>query len=112
MMWLHVEREFQIGDWVYLRLQPYRQAFVSLRRNLKLSPRYFGPFKILARIGVVAYKLELPPESRIHPIFHISLLKKKIGCNVEVHTQLPEVQEDRRIVPRLKAILDKRTRKN
>ncbi|MCO5609896.1 hypothetical protein L7F22_064130 [Adiantum nelumboides] len=44
----------------------------------KLSPRYCGPFKILKKIGDVAYKLELPESSRVHPVFHVSRLKKSI----------------------------------
>ena len=57
------EREFTVGDWVYLRLQPYRQATEALCRNLKLAPRFFGQFQVLARIGSVAYRLQLPPSS-------------------------------------------------
>ncbi|GAB4836211.1 hypothetical protein Ancab_039524 [Ancistrocladus abbreviatus] len=73
------EREYEPGDWVYVKLQAYRQSTVSSRENQKLAPRYYGPFQITERIGKVAYRLLLPPQARIHNVFHISLLKKKIG---------------------------------
>ncbi|XP_076942471.1 uncharacterized protein LOC143612348 [Bidens hawaiensis] len=77
-----LEKEFNIGDFVYLKLQRYQQHSVQHRKNQKLSKRFFGPYKILERIGKVAYRLELPPTSKIHPIFHVSLLKE---CNGTVH---------------------------
>lgn len=63
------------------------------QKNFKLSPLYYGPFKVLDRIGKVAYKLDLPTTSRLHPVFHVSVLKKQIG---EKHIALRElpVQED------------------
>ncbi|KAL0331636.1 UNVERIFIED_CONTAM: Transposon Ty3-G Gag-Pol polyprotein [Sesamum angustifolium] len=73
------ERSFEVGDEVYLKLHPYKQSSVQLRRNMKLAPKYYGPFRILAKVGPVAYRLALPPTSGIHPVFHVSLLKKKIG---------------------------------
>ena len=73
------ERSFAVGDWVFLRLQPYRQQSLAYKGKWKLSPRYFGPFKVLKRIGPVSYKLELPPESKLHPVFHVSCLKLKLG---------------------------------
>jgi hypothetical protein len=66
------ERVLKEGDWVYLRLQPYRKMLVTWRRNLRLSPRFYGPFLIVRKIGVVAYQLELPTGSCIHPVFHVS----------------------------------------
>ncbi|KAE8690574.1 hypothetical protein F3Y22_tig00110894pilonHSYRG00006 [Hibiscus syriacus] len=66
----YLRREFQEGDEVYLKLQPYRQTSLALMKNLKLAARFFGPYKIQKRIGQVTYKLELPPESKSHPVFH------------------------------------------
>ena len=73
------EVSFHVGDWVFVKLQPYRQHSVHLRKSQKLGMRYFGPFQVLARSGSVAYKLSLPSEARIHLVFHVSLLKKCIG---------------------------------
>ncbi|XP_019423049.1 PREDICTED: uncharacterized protein LOC109332519 [Lupinus angustifolius] len=66
---------FDIGDWFLLKLQPYRQLSLARRSSNKLSPRFFGPYKVNRRIGTVAYELSLPPTARIHPVFHVSLLR-------------------------------------
>lgn len=65
------EREFDVGDWVLLKLRSYRQKSLENRASEKLSPRYYGPYEILARIGKVAYTLKLPVGARIHPTFHV-----------------------------------------
>lgn len=85
-------REFQQGDWVYLKLQPYRQVSVAIRKNLKLAAKYFGPYEIIEKVGPVAYKLALPSTSRVHPVFHVSQLKKAIGQH-KVQKQLPQLNE-------------------
>lgn len=70
---------FDEGDWVLVKLQPYRQHSLVLRKkDKKLGMRYFGPFKVLKKIGAVAYRLQLLAEAHSHPIFHVSVLKK---CN-------------------------------
>ncbi|GKF77871.1 putative reverse transcriptase domain-containing protein, partial [Tanacetum coccineum] len=68
--------EFQIGDHVMLKVS-HRQGVIRFRKQGKLNARYIGPFKILDRIGQVAYKLELLEELRnVHNTFHVSNLKK------------------------------------
>lgn len=66
--------QFQIGDQVLLKLQPYTQSSVANRPYPKLAFKYYGPYKILDRVETVAYKLELPPNSLIHLVFQISQL--------------------------------------
>lgn len=83
------EVKYSVGDFVLLKLQPYRQKSMAKRLSHKLSKRYFGPFEILRRIGVVAYKLKLPPDSLILPIFQVSLLKPFKGDNPMAVTTLP-----------------------
>ena len=64
------------------------------RRNEKLSPKFFGPFKVIAQIGPVAYKLELPPTFAIHPVFHVSQLKKVVSNLRDVHPLVPFLTEN------------------
>lgn len=64
--------QFQIGDMVLVKLQPYCQHSVTLRKNDKLGLRYFSPFEIITKVGAVAYKLNLPNTAKIHAVFHVS----------------------------------------
>jgi len=63
---------FEVGDFVFVKLHPYRQVSVANKINAKLSHKFFGPFKILSKVGAVAYKLKLPSTSKVHNVFHVS----------------------------------------
>nr|GEU45384.1 putative reverse transcriptase domain-containing protein [Tanacetum cinerariifolium] len=68
--------EFQVGDLVMLKVSPWKEVVCSGKRG-KLNPKYIGPFKVLAKVGTIAYRLELPEQvSRVHSTFHVSNLKK------------------------------------
>ena len=99
---------FQMGDYVFVKLQPYHQNSVALHKNQKLSMRHFGPFKILKCIGPIAYKLELPATARIHPVFHISLLKKCEGTPSKQVIPEPLLTIDTGLLLQPEAILDQR----
>ncbi|XP_026399650.1 uncharacterized protein LOC113295536 [Papaver somniferum] len=104
-----IDRSFQVGDAVYLKLQPYRQSSIALRKILKLSAKYYGPFLVIKKIGAVACKLQLPLSSRIHPVFHVSQLKKCISKTHTPSTELPVVDDAGQILLHPVAILNTRS---
>ncbi|WVZ64251.1 hypothetical protein U9M48_013803 [Paspalum notatum var. saurae] len=84
------ELSFDQGDHVYLKVTPFKGT-KRFQEKGKLAPRFVGPFKILARVGGVAYRLDLPSSlSTIHPVFHVSQLRKCIRVPTEV-TNLEEI---------------------
>ena len=70
---------FSAGDLVFLKVSPMKKV-MKFGKKGKLAPRYIGPFEVQLRIGEVVYRLVLPPVlSRIHPVFHVSILRKYIS---------------------------------
>nr|GEY33610.1 putative reverse transcriptase domain-containing protein [Tanacetum cinerariifolium] len=85
--------KFQVGDKVMLKVSPWK-GVIRFGKREKLNPRYIGPFKILAKVGTVAYQLELPEQlSKVHITFHVSKLTK---CMADEPLAIPldEIQID------------------
>ena len=105
------ERSFDVGDWIFLLLQPYKKiSLKKAKKDNKLSPKYYGTYKVLRNIGTMAYKLELPTSSRVHPVFHVSYLKKLIGDKILVQTIFPELHEEGKTILEPEEVMEKRTR--
>ncbi|GJT97164.1 putative reverse transcriptase domain-containing protein [Tanacetum coccineum] len=85
--------EFEVEDKVLLKVSPWKSV-MRFEKKCKLAPRYVGPFKILERIGLVAYRLRLPKElSEVHDTFHVSNLKKCLA-DASLHVPLDEIKVD------------------
>ncbi|XP_070015394.1 uncharacterized protein [Nicotiana sylvestris] len=104
--------EFQVDDWVFLRVSPLK-GVIRFGKKGKLSPRYIRSYRVTQRIGQVAYRLELPPEmSSVHPVFHVSMLRKVVGDpSTIVPIEAIEVSEGLSYEEILVAILDRQVRK-
>ncbi|GKD91221.1 hypothetical protein Tco_1366728, partial [Tanacetum coccineum] len=85
--------EFSVGDKVLLKVSPWK-GVVHFGKRSKLSPRYVGPFEVVERVGLVAYRLSLPQELvGIHDTFHVSNLKKYLA-DINLHVPLEEIRID------------------
>lgn len=98
---LRSEREFEVGDLIYLRLQPYRQSSLALQRNMKLALRFYGVWTFSSTFmsgqsGLQAVTTRFSSNTPYGPfqVFHVSLLKKKLGENVVATPTLPPVSDD------------------
>ena len=78
-------------------------------KKRKLAPRYVGPFKILERIGKVAYKFDLPSElNNIHPTFHVSNLKRCLAEeNLHIPLEDPQIDDSMHIIEKPMEIMDR-----
>jgi hypothetical protein len=74
-----IKNIFEVGDLVFLRLQPYRQSYMKKSGVEKLKPRFYGPYRIMRWVGEVGYELEIPERRNIHNVFHVSCLRKVVG---------------------------------
>ncbi|XP_070008605.1 uncharacterized protein [Nicotiana sylvestris] len=104
----HRNLEFKEDDWVFLKVSPTK-GIMRFGKKGKLSLMYVGSYQNIQRIGQVAYKLELPPEMLlVHPVFHVSILKKLVGGpKLIVPVETIEVNEELTYEEISIAILDK-----
>ena len=100
------EEHYDVGGLVYLKLQPYHQKSLAKRCNdEELSPHYYRPFPIEARVGTVAYWLTLPPSSTVHLVFHISQLLKAVGTTPTSPSLPPQLTAEMELLVEPTAIL-------
>jgi hypothetical protein len=89
------ELEFQVGDYVFLKVSPLK-GVQRFGLKGKLSPRYIGPFEVIDKIGIAAYRLRLPEAmSQIHNVFHVSMLRKCLSDpSIVTPVETLPIQED------------------
>ena len=106
---LHRDLQFKVGDRVFLNVSPWKGVLRFGRRG-KLRPRYIGLYEIIARVGPVAYRLDLPPGlSKVHNVFHVSMLRKYIPDPSNVlRDQLVELKDNLTYKEQPMQIVDRR----
>lgn len=106
------DEHFEVGEKVFLRLQPYRQSSLARRQCEKLAAKFYGPFEIIAKVGPVAYKLHLPQGCRLHPVIHVSQLKRAVG-NLPTSPEIPsQLSPDLELVVQPETLLAVRKKGN
>jgi hypothetical protein len=99
------KRQFEGGDWVFFRLQYYKQSTLKQKKNQKLAPKFYRPYKIIHKIGQVAYELYFP--SRIHKVSHVSSLKRVLGQIMSLQIELPELDYEGNLIIKPEKFIDR-----
>ena len=102
------KHQFAEGDQVFLRLHPYKKTSLKVEHCQKLVPKFYGPYTILKSVGQVYYQLSFPSHSKLHPVFHVSFLKKVIGTKCQTQTKLLDLDEEGSIWLHPQAFFDQR----
>jgi hypothetical protein len=105
-----IECNFEVGELVFLRLQPYRQSSLKKSGAEKLKPRFYGPYRIMRWVGEVAYELELPKGSMIHNVYHVSC-PKVVGQFINTFEELSPLDEEGQLELVPEEVLEFRERK-
>ena len=98
---------FEKDDMVFLKVNP-KQSNLILGKDRRLTPRFARPFKVLKKIGTLAYELELPSHVKVHPVFHVSLIKKYVPNAHHVLLDNSRLQDDGSLQVQPEYILDRR----
>jgi hypothetical protein len=106
-----IECNFEVGNLVFLRLQPYQQSSLKRSGTEYLKPRFYGPYRVIRRVGDVEYELELTEGSKIHNKFHVSCLKKAVGQQINTSKELPPLDEEGQLELVLEEVLEQRERR-
>ena len=87
--------QYEIGEKVFLKVSPWKKV-LRFGKNGKLSPRFIGPYEVIEKVGLVAYRLALPPElEKIHNVFHVSMLRRyKSDPSHVVSSEVMELRPD------------------
>ena len=105
------EREFEVGEWVFVKLQPYKQLSLKQKGKHILAPKFYGSYQINKKISQVAYSLSLPDKSRVHNVFHVSCLKRALGDHQSAQTTLPFLDHEGRVILEPESIICTREKK-
>lgn len=91
----HRDVNFNVGDKVFLKVSPWK-GIMRFGKKGKLSPRYIGPYEVIDKVEMLAYRLALPPElAQIHNVFHVSVLRKYVPDSSHIlQTEPVELQKD------------------
>jgi hypothetical protein len=89
---------FKVGDLVFFRLCPYRHFSLKKSGAKNTKPHFYGPYRVLQRVGEVAYELQILEGREIHNVFHVLCLKKALGQQVTSSTELPPLDDEGQLV--------------